>query len=162
MALRMSPRFGLLLQSMIRRRSSRLECQVASKSQRSVTTGESRSCDGCYVRRVFDSEIGPPFRGPECATSNPNQKFTEFGYGLASNPRLAILLVAPTGLISVCSKNLVARVDHSVAHSPISKTRVGLIILPIVGNAADLIYGLTFASRRQIDLAFAVAIGSAI
>lgn len=126
---------------------------MASKSQRSVTTGESRSCDGCYVRRVFDSEIGPPFRGPE---------FTEFGYGLASNPRLAILLVAPTGLISVCSKNLVARVDHSVAHSPISKTRVGLIILPIVGNAADLIYGLTFASRRQIDLAFAVAIGSAI
>jgi Ca2+:H+ antiporter len=39
---------------------------------------------------------------------------------------------------------------------------VGLIILPIVGNAAELVSGIMFASRKQMDLAFAVSIGSAI
>lgn len=73
-----------------------------------------------------------------------------------------ILLVVSTGLISVCSENLVSRVDHFVAHSPVSKTMVGLIILPVVGNAAELVSGILFASRKQMDLAFAVAIGSAI
>lgn len=73
-----------------------------------------------------------------------------------------ILLIASTVLISVCSENLVSRVDHFVAHSPISKTTVGLVILPIVGNAAELISGIFFASRKQMDLAFAVSIGSAI
>ncbi|KAF3044623.1 hypothetical protein E8E12_005325 [Didymella heteroderae] len=73
-----------------------------------------------------------------------------------------ILLIASTALISACSENLVSRVDHFVAHSPISKTMVGLIILPIVGNAAELVSGILFASRKQMDLAFAVSIGSAI
>jgi Ca2+:H+ antiporter len=73
-----------------------------------------------------------------------------------------VLLVVSTGLISVCSENLVSRVDHFVAHSPVSKTMVGLIILPIVGNAAELVSGVLFASRKQMDLAFAVSIGSAI
>ncbi|KAF1358100.1 hypothetical protein EJ07DRAFT_167099 [Lizonia empirigonia] len=73
-----------------------------------------------------------------------------------------MMLMISTGLISICSENLVSRVDHFVTHSPISKTMVGLIILPIVGNAAELVSGIVFASRKQIDLAFAVSIGSAI
>lgn len=73
-----------------------------------------------------------------------------------------ILLVVSTGLISVCSENLVSRIDHFVAHSPVSKTMVGLVMLPVVGNAAELVSGILFASRKQMDLAFAVSIGSAI
>ncbi|KAJ4314263.1 hypothetical protein N0V94_006532 [Neodidymelliopsis sp. IMI 364377] len=73
-----------------------------------------------------------------------------------------ILLIMSTGLISLCSANLVSSVDHFVTHTPISKTTVGLIILPIVGNAAELVSGIMFASRKQMDLAFAVSIGSAI
>lgn len=73
-----------------------------------------------------------------------------------------LLLIASTTFISTCSENLVSCVDHFVAHSPISKTMVGLIILPIVGNAAELVSGILFASRKQMDLAFAVSIGSAI
>lgn len=73
-----------------------------------------------------------------------------------------VLLIISTALISICSENLVSRVDHFVAHSPISKTMVGLILLPIVGNAAELVSGILFASRKQMDLAFAVSIGSAI
>jgi Ca2+:H+ antiporter len=73
----------------------------------------------------------------------------------------AALLVS-TGLISVCGGILVESIDHFVDHSPLSKTMVGLIILPLVGNASELVSGIMFASRKQMDLAFAVSIGSAI
>ena len=85
-----------------------------------------------------------------------------FTSSLAQKTVPVVFLVASTALISICSDNLVSRVDHFVAHSPISKTMVGLIILPIVGNAAELVSSILFASRKQTDLAFAVSIGSAI
>ncbi|KAF3010649.1 hypothetical protein E8E13_004645 [Curvularia kusanoi] len=44
----------------------------------------------------------------------------------------------------------------------VDSTMIGLIILPIVGNAAELVSSIIFASRKQTDLAFAVSIGSAI
>jgi Ca2+:H+ antiporter len=72
------------------------------------------------------------------------------------------LIVLSTCLISICGELLVGSIDHFVDHSPISKTMVGLIILPVVGNASELISGIMFAYRKQIDLAFAVCIGSAI
>ncbi|CAI6256947.1 unnamed protein product [Periconia digitata] len=72
------------------------------------------------------------------------------------------LLIVSTALIFICGEVLVSSVDHVVDNSPISKTMVGLVILPIVGNAAELISGVMFALRGQMDLAFAVAIGSAV
>ncbi|KAF2451165.1 hypothetical protein P171DRAFT_346726, partial [Karstenula rhodostoma CBS 690.94] len=72
------------------------------------------------------------------------------------------LMILSTCLISICGELLVGSIDHFVDHSPISKTMVGLIILPVVGNASELISGIMFAYRKQMDLAFAVCIGSAI
>ncbi|KAF2259212.1 hypothetical protein CC78DRAFT_476170 [Lojkania enalia] len=72
-----------------------------------------------------------------------------------------LLLTFTTGLISFCGKYLVESIDHLVDHSPLSTT-IGLIILPIVGNAAELVSTMMFASRKQINLAFAISIGSAI
>jgi Ca2+:H+ antiporter len=72
------------------------------------------------------------------------------------------LIVLSTCLISICGELLIGSIDHFVDHSPISKTMVGLIILPVVGNASELISGTMFAYRKQMDLAFAVCIGSAI
>ena len=72
------------------------------------------------------------------------------------------LIILSTCLISICGELLVSSIDHFVEHSPISKTMLGLILLPIVGNAAELISGIMFAYRKQMDLAFAVCIGSAI
>lgn len=73
-----------------------------------------------------------------------------------------MLIVLTTCLISISGELLVSSIDHLVEHSPISKTMLGLIILPIVGNASELISGIMFAYRKQMDLAFAVCIGSAI
>lgn len=72
------------------------------------------------------------------------------------------MLALSTGLISVCGSSLVDSIDHFASHVNVSKTMVGIIILPLVGNAAELVSGIMFASKRRMDLAFAVSIGSAI
>ncbi|KAF1993793.1 calcium/proton exchanger [Amniculicola lignicola CBS 123094] len=72
------------------------------------------------------------------------------------------MLILSAGLISVCGKSLVDSIDHFVGHSMLSKTTIGLIVLPVVGNASELVSAIMLASRKQMDLAFAVSIGSAI
>lgn len=73
-----------------------------------------------------------------------------------------VALIISTSLIAISGGYLVDTIDHFVDHSPVSKTMIGLIILPVVGNAAELVSGIMFASRKQMDLAFAISIGSAI
>jgi Ca2+:H+ antiporter len=47
-----------------------------------------------------------------------------------------------------------------VSESGISRTFVGLIILPIVGNAVEHITAVTVAMKDKMDLAMGVAVGS--
>ena len=46
--------------------------------------------------------------------------------------------------------------------SGISKTFVGLILLPIVGNAAEHATAVTVACKDKMDLAIGVAVGSSM
>lgn len=46
--------------------------------------------------------------------------------------------------------------------SGVSEAFIGLIILPIVGNAAEHVTGVTVAMKNKMDLAISVALGSSI
>lgn len=48
-----------------------------------------------------------------------------------------ILLVASTVLVAICSECLVSSIDYLVDNGPLGRVFVGLILLPIVGNAAE-------------------------
>ncbi len=73
-----------------------------------------------------------------------------------------ILLLASTGLVAVCAEFLVSSINHLVTSTSISEAFVGLIILPIVGNAAEHVTAVTVASKNKMDLAIGVAVGSSI
>ncbi|KAF3933234.1 hypothetical protein ABW19_dt0201911 [Dactylella cylindrospora] len=73
-----------------------------------------------------------------------------------------ILLAGSTALVAVCAEFLVDSLDYLVEHSPISKYFVGLILLPIVGNAAEHATSVTVAYKDKMDLAIGVAIGSSM
>jgi Ca2+:H+ antiporter len=49
-----------------------------------------------------------------------------------------ILLVVATVFVAICAECLVASIDHLVSSSGISRVFVGLILIPIVGNAAGM------------------------
>ena len=79
-----------------------------------------------------------------------------------SRTSAVILLLISTGLVAVCAEFLVASIDYLVEHTSISEAFVGLIILPIVGNAAEHVTAVTVASKNKMDLAIGVAVGSSI
>jgi Ca2+:H+ antiporter len=73
-----------------------------------------------------------------------------------------IALVVVTIMVSVCADYLVDSIDSIVESAHISKTFVGLILIPIVGNAAEHVTAVVVAYKGKMDLAVNVAIGSSM
>ncbi|KAJ2542814.1 hypothetical protein EV175_006028 [Coemansia sp. RSA 1933] len=72
------------------------------------------------------------------------------------------LLVIATGLTGVCAEFLVDSIDGLTEKWNLSPSFVGMILLPIVGNAAEHVTAVTVAIRNKMDLALGVAVGSSI
>ncbi|KAF5232171.1 hypothetical protein FANTH_13085 [Fusarium anthophilum] len=78
-------------------------------------------------------------------------------------PIAAIAVLAVTTLlITFCADYLVDSIDDFVKASGISRAFVGLILIPIVGNAAEHVTAVVVSVRDKMDLAMGVAIGSSI
>ena len=73
-----------------------------------------------------------------------------------------LLLLGSTALVALCAEFMVDSINHLVVSTPLSEAFVGLIILPIVGNAAEHVTAVTVAAKNKMDLAIGVAIGSSI
>jgi len=69
-------------------------------------------------------------------------------------------LLVVTLMVTLFSDYLVSSIDGFTESSGISKTFVGLIILPVVGNAVEHITAVTVAMKNKMDLSMGVAVGS--
>ena len=69
-------------------------------------------------------------------------------------------LVVVTIIIAILSEYLVGSIDGFCTESGVSRTFVGLIILPVVGNAVEHVTAVTVAAKDKMDLAMGVAVGS--
>lgn len=72
------------------------------------------------------------------------------------------VLIVVTIVVAVCAEYLVDSIDSLVETAHISKTFIGLILLPIVGNAAEHVTAVVVALKDKMDLAMGVAIGSSM
>lgn len=73
-----------------------------------------------------------------------------------------VALVVVTVMVAICAEFLVDSIDSIVESAHISKTFVGLILIPIVGNAAEHVTAVIVAYKGKMDLAINVAIGSSM
>ncbi len=74
-----------------------------------------------------------------------------------------LILLCSTGLVALCAEFMVNSIEGVVANgSGLSETFIGLILLPIVGNAAEHVTSVTVAIKNKMDLAIGVALGSSI
>lgn len=73
-----------------------------------------------------------------------------------------ILLVAITVLVAITAEFLVDSINGVVEKTPLSQEWVGLILLPIVGNAAEHVTAVTVSVKDKLDLSIGVAVGSSI
>lgn len=71
-------------------------------------------------------------------------------------------LVLSTVLVGVTSEWLVDSLDGFTSGYGVGKTFVGLVLLPIVSNAAEHVTAVLAARRNAVDLAMGVAVGSSI
>lgn len=79
------------------------------------------------------------------------------------SPKTAIiLLLISTGLVAVCAEFLVGSINELVEDTSMSEAFIGLIILPMVSNAAEHVTAVVVAAKNKMDLAIAVALGSSI
>lgn len=79
-----------------------------------------------------------------------------------SRTSAVLLLLISTALVAVCAEFLVSSISYLVGNTGVSEEFIGLIILPIIGNAAEHFTAVTVASKNKMDLAIGVAVGSSI
>jgi len=69
-------------------------------------------------------------------------------------------LAGITVLVAVCSEYLVDSIEGITIAWGISETFAGMVLLPIVGNAAEHLTAVTVSIKGKLDLALGVAVGS--
>jgi Ca2+:H+ antiporter len=87
---------------------------------------------------------------PEHPTEKPNLRLW-----------IGVLLVA-TVLVAVESELLVATLEEATSKLGLTALFTGVILLPIVGNAAEHATAVTVAMKNKMDLAVSVAVGSSL
>jgi Ca2+:H+ antiporter len=79
-----------------------------------------------------------------------------------SSKQALTILVASAVAIGVISEILVSVTEESVKVMGLSEFFVGLILVPIIGNAAEHSSAILMAMKNRMDLAINVAVGSSI
>ena len=71
-----------------------------------------------------------------------------------------VVLIAAAGLVGLESELLVGALEPAVESWGLSKLFVGLILVPIIGNAAEHSSAIKFARDDNMDVALEIAVGS--
>ncbi len=74
--------------------------------------------------------------------------------------RAVISLVVATALVAWLSEILVGVTEETIAELGVSELFIGVIIIPLVGNAAEHGAAVMVAAKNKMDLSFAIAVGS--
>jgi Ca2+:H+ antiporter len=79
------------------------------------------------------------------------------GWSLA---RSTVVLGASAGFIGWLSEILVGSTQEAIKHAGMSEVFIGLIVVPIIGNAAEHSSAVLMAMKNRMDLAVSIAMGS--
>lgn len=79
-----------------------------------------------------------------------------------SQKKSMVVLLVATVLVAVMSEFLVGAVEHTAKAWGLSDVFIGVILVAIVGNAAEHSTAVLMAMKNKVDLAINIAIGSSI
>jgi Ca2+:H+ antiporter len=71
-----------------------------------------------------------------------------------------VLLAVSTVAVAFASEMLVHTLGKASASLGLSKTFIGLILVPVIGNAAEHLSAVTMAVKNKVDTALEIAVGS--
>lgn len=89
-------------------------------------------------------------------------QYEEEGKAKWSLKKSIIVLVVATILIAIESELLVGGVEGITSKLGLSEFFVGIILIPIIGNAAEHSTAITMALKNKMDVALEIALGSSL
>ncbi|KDR76316.1 hypothetical protein GALMADRAFT_247691 [Galerina marginata CBS 339.88] len=121
-----------------------------------TATATSESLEGNHVQQHTRF-------GPEQRHETPiEEKEEEEEQPMLSLWMTIALLATVTVLVAITAEWLVDSINGLTASGAISKEFVGIILLPIVGNAAEHVTAVTVSVKDKLNLSLGVAVGSSI
>ena len=115
-----------------------------------------------YFQLRSHSDLFEETNGSDTETGAPAEEEEEEEERILSPWAATVALVVVTVLVSICADYLVGSIDSIVEKTGMSKTFIGLVLIPIVGNAAEHVTAVVVAYKDKMDLAIGVAIGSSL
>ncbi|GAB1429567.1 calcium/proton exchanger [Ignavibacteria bacterium] len=88
-----------------------------------------------------------------------NQKHTHAAWSVG---RSVITLLVSTAFIGAISELLVGSVEHTAKEFGMTEVFIGVIVVAIIGNAAEHSSAIIMAVKNKMDLAINIAVGSSI
>ncbi|KAF3003412.1 hypothetical protein E8E13_000230 [Curvularia kusanoi] len=139
-------------QKVPKRKSSKVEEGAANRGVAAIGAGTAAAAGGNINLKNLLSK-------PDGEEEEEEEEF--------ETPSLSIIgalvtLAISTTLVAFCSEFMVSSIDGLTATGGVSTTFVGLILLPIVGNAAEHATAVTVAMKDKMDLSIGVAVGSSM
>ncbi|KAG2137468.1 calcium proton exchanger [Suillus clintonianus] len=132
------------------------------RNRRNITDGELASSP------ISTHEGGAAFRPADAALDvEPGTRSTAPVEEAEEQPMMSLavslwLLIVVTVLVAVTAEFLVDSIDGLTSSGAINKEFVGVILLPIVGNAAEHVTAVTVSVKDKLTLSLGVAVGSSI
>lgn len=114
---------------------------------------------------LFESESGATLEAQAQAAEHPElsgEPEPEQEARILNPAAAGIALCIVTVMVAICAEYLVGSIDSIVEATNMSRTFIGLILIPIVGNAAEHVTAIVVAYKDKMDLAIGVAIGSSL
>ena len=95
------------------------------------------------------------YQGDDQGTSHDGQKIWKPGRAIG-------VLAVSTVLVAVMSELLVGALDHAATTLGLTEIFVGVILVALVGNAAEHSTAVMVAMKNKMDLALSIAVGSSL
>ncbi|OAX39380.1 calcium/proton exchanger [Rhizopogon vinicolor AM-OR11-026] len=73
-----------------------------------------------------------------------------------------VALLSVTVIVAFCAEFLVASIEETAVRYHIPKAFIGVVLLPIVGNAAEHVTAVWMAMKNKYELTIAICVGSSI
>ncbi|KAF3039513.1 hypothetical protein E8E12_004695 [Didymella heteroderae] len=139
-------------QKVPKRKSSKLEDGAAERGVAAIGAGTAAASGGnINLKNLLHKQ-----------PNDDEEEEEEFETPSLSVIGALVTLAISTTLVAFCSEFMVSSIDGLTATGGVSTTFVGLILLPIVGNAAEHATAVTVAMKDKMDLSIGVAVGSSM
>ncbi len=112
-----------------------------------------------------NNEVKPTEVSDRSVTESIHSKAHSNGHVEAHKPNLKLwvgVLIAATLAVAVESEFLVGTLEVASKQLGLSELFTGVIILPVIGNAAEHATAVTVALKNKMDLSLSVAVGSSM